>query len=127
MGFELFDKAKHYSGPWRKASEPEVGIQKAGQLSLNAAACEALGEPEAVFLLFDSERRCIGLQSCPPDEPRAFPIRRPSRHTCLVGGRSFLEHYRVDHSEARRYPARLIDDVLVVPLQENEAKLRGVG
>ena len=119
----MFDKKRRYDGRGRRERVPWVGIQKAGMLSLNAPAFEALGEPEAVVLLFDPEEKVVGFRASPATDPRAFPLRKYNRRSSayLVSGRTFLKHYGVDHSTARRYSARMVGDVLAVPLREKDA------
>lgn len=120
MPFEVFDKAKHYDGPHRKEPYPVVGVQRAGHISLNSAALKALGEPEALLLFFDPDERVIGLGPSTRTNPAAFPLRMTGRTatTRIVSARSFLRHFGAEHPEARRYPARMYDGMLTVPLRE---------
>jgi hypothetical protein len=114
--FERYDRR---SAPIR--TSPSVAIQRRGPMSLNLAAYEILGKPEAVELLFDRERQLIGLRNVSPQEPYAFPVRpqgrkgrRPSNY--VISTQAFTKHYGIDTSVARRFPVEMHDDILAVEL-----------
>lgn len=127
MGFEVFEKG---SAPVKTV--PSVTIQKRGMVSLNSAAHQLLGEPEAVVFLWDAQRRVIGLKACDISDPNAYPTRstgavrstdsdqRPVRakrgKAVLVAGTMFTQHIGLDTSEARRWVPYLEGDVLIVDL-----------
>ncbi len=105
-------------------AQPMVTVQKAGTLGLNHAAFEALGEPEAVLLLFDPEERIIGLRRVERSDPNSYPVQKqPSGKGAVVSGKAFAQFYGIATDQARRYPARFYDDVLGVDLNEEAAEL----
>ena len=117
MPFERFDKR---STPI--TDNPFVTVQKRGPLGLNRSAFAALGEPKAVELLYDRDRELIGIKATSAKEPYAFPVRpqgrkgsRPSNY--LIAGQAFTKHYGIDTTVARRFPAEMEDDTLVVDLR----------
>jgi hypothetical protein len=94
-------------------------IYPGGVFSINRAACTALGEPEAVELLFDRAEQLIGLRGVAARVPHAYPLRtQSSSSSVLVSGRAFTRHYGISTDVARRYPARMVADVLAVDLTD---------
>ena len=99
--------------------EAALAIYPRGLFSVNRAACRALGDPEAVELLFDRTEQLIGLRGVPAQVPHAYPLRtQASSSSVLVSGRAFTRHYQIRTDVARRYPATMIGDVLAVDLKE---------
>jgi hypothetical protein len=78
-----------------------------------------LGEPEAVELLFDRTEQLIGLRGMSAQVPHAYPLRtQAASSSVLVSGRAFARHYGISTDAARRYPASMMGDVLVVDVKE---------
>jgi hypothetical protein len=98
---------------------PFVTIQKRGTISMNKAAFVALGEPDTVELLFDSDERIVGLRGVAHLAEHAYPVRGvggdPTSY--LVAGTAFTKHYGIDTTNSRRWPAELVDDILRVDLK----------
>jgi hypothetical protein len=104
---------------------PVVTVQRHGLLTLNRAAFEALGAPEAVKLLFDRDARVMGLHPAVLDCSDAYRVRRQSRGPgFLVSGRAFTHHYGIPTEGARRYPAVMNDNVLTVDLADDRGPHR---
>ncbi len=114
MGFEVFDKRAATS-----SKTPMVTIQKGGHFSLNRAAYEAVGTPEAVELLYDREEKLIGFRPASPDLPRAYPVKSLGTNATgrLVAGQAFCKYYDIDASVARRYTVEMQDGILVLDLK----------
>src|SRR5215212_376396 len=92
--------------------EAALTIYPRGLFSVNRAACNALGDPEAVELLFDRTERLIGLRGVSARVPHAYPVRtQAASSSVLVSGRAFARHYGISTDVARRYPAKMIGDV----------------
>jgi hypothetical protein len=90
-------------------------LRRDGILSINRAAFALLGSPAAVQLLYDHEARIIGLRSVPETEGlRTYRIPKKSGHTVNV--RTFLQHYEIEVSQARRYPVTLVEGILEIDL-----------
>lgn len=129
MGFELFQKG---SAP--VATVPSVTIQKRGLFSLNDAAAQLLGDPEAVQFLWDAQKRLIALRAARLDEPNAYPLReqnptkrRPDgkRGARLAAGTLFTKFIGLDTTIARRWIPRIEDSMLVIDLNEEGALVVG--
>jgi hypothetical protein len=63
----------------------------------------------------------IGFRAAKPS-PATYPIRKQgSSATYLVTGKALVRQMSIDVSEARRYPATLIDGVPAIELEEGGA------
>lgn len=117
MDFERFDKRQTSI-----AGSPFVTIQRGGRvMTINRAAYEMLGSPEAVELLYSKKNRVIGIRQASKTEAYAFPLRGQGRKghdpsNYLVAVQAFTKHYDIDTSVARRYPVEMQDDILTVSL-----------
>ncbi len=107
-------------------SEPTATLQMKGTLGLNRAAMDALGDPEAVELLYDPKARVIGLKPMAPSERRAYPIRRQkSSNSFIVSLTKLCTHYGIDTGTARRYAPTLLDGVLIIELDKSVGDATG--
>jgi hypothetical protein len=116
VAFEVFEKG---SAP--RSSVPTVTIQKRGLMSLNQPAFAMIGEPEGVELLWDPERRVIGIRPAPLTSPNAYPARPQSpssakRGPILIAGNLFTRHIGLDTSEARRWVPVMENGILCIDL-----------
>jgi hypothetical protein len=117
IDFERFDQ-RHIA----IAGSPFVTIQRGGRvMTINRAAYEMLGGPEAVELLYSTKNRVIGVRQVSKTEPYAFPLRGQGRKgqdpsNYLVAAQAFTRHYNIDTSVAMRYPAEMQDDILTISL-----------
>lgn len=130
MGFEVFKKS---SAPL--PSVPSVTIQKRGLMSLNRAAYQLIGSPDAVELLWDRERKLIGIRPADIASPDGYPARAQSatsnRGPILVAGSMFTRFIELDTSRAKRWVPRLDDGILCIDLnvegQPVSSNRRGTG
>lgn len=117
VGFEVFQKS---SAPVSKV--PTVTVQKRGLLSVNRAAHALIGSPEFVELLWDAERRIIGLRPAAADSPNAYPARPQSANSdkgpILVAGSVFTRHYDIPTGESRRWVVRADEGILCIDLTQ---------
>ncbi len=122
MPFEVFDKRTATS-----SKTPMVTIQKAGQFSMNKAAHDAMGAPEYVELLYDSDEKLIGFRPASSDNPRAYAITQQGKNTTgkQIPGRAFAKFYDLDVSVARRYPVAMRERVLVLDLKGDSVVVTG--
>lgn len=101
---------------------PRVALQTRGNMSLNKAAFEALGSPEAVFLLFNKATRALALQPATIDQPYSYPVRKqPGSESYMVGARAFCQHYELDVSGTRAFAPKLQDGILVFEFDKGDA------
>jgi hypothetical protein len=109
------------------ADEALVTIQRRGTFSFNAAARAGIGEPEAVELLYDVDEHLIGFRPVDASNPRAYALRKQGHaNNWIVGGQAFTKAFRIDTETAMRYPATVVDGVLVVDLKQPGADATGV-
>src|SRR5439155_10521968 len=104
--------------------QPSVTIQKRGTISLNRAAQVALGEPEAIELLFDRREQVVGIRALDPGEQHAYPLRpqgKKNAGTYLIAGTAFTRYYGIDTEVSRRWVATIEDGVLCVDLKKEGA------
>jgi hypothetical protein len=122
MPFEVFDKRSAAA-----TKSPMVTIQSGGSFSLNKAAEQLVGSPEAVELLYDPDERLIGFRPVDPSSPRAFPVRPQGKNatTYMIAGRAFSKHYELETERARRYAVTMQGDVLVLDLKSDSVDVTG--
>jgi hypothetical protein len=120
--FKEFDKRAATA-----SKSPFVTHQRKGPFSMNRAAVELMGNPEAVTLWFDEDERLIGFKPASLDNPRAFPVRAQGKNaaTFMIAGQSFSKHYGLDTSVARRYAVQMRDDMLVLDLKSDSVEATG--
>ncbi len=104
--------------PSRREEIPAVRIQKSGEIHVNDVALELIEGAQAVELLYDPQNNALGLRPTDPGNPRAFPRRKENsrRRQHIFAGRGFARFHGIDTSTARRYPAKLVDGILVADL-----------
>lgn len=124
MAFEVFDKRKT---PLAKA--PSVTIMKRGTISMTRAAHELLGNAETVELLFDRDRKIVGMKPAAADSPHAYVLRpqSPTKQTgpLLLSGTAFTQFYRIDTSASRRFTPHMEDDILCIDLNGPSVEIIG--
>ena len=112
-------------------AQPFVTVQRRGSMSLNQSALQALGQPEAVELLYDRSASIIGLHGVDPRAETAYQVRQASRSASgpwVISAMAFTKFYGIDTSATRRWPAYLEGDVLCVDLTVPPvASVRGTG
>jgi hypothetical protein len=102
-------------------AKPRVTVQKRGTITLNTAAFAALGSPAAVELLFDPDAHVLGLRPAPVTAGHVAFVRPSTKSGCgpyVVSAMAFVNHYKIDTSVARRWPATVEDGVLCVDLAQ---------
>lgn len=122
MGFEVFEKK---SAPLAKV--PSVTIQRRGLISLNRAAYALIDNPEAVVLLWDQERRVIGLKPAPIEDQNAYPARpqtpKSDKGPVMVAGSLFTQYYKIDTAESYRWVPTVVDGILCIDISKPGQKV----
>ena len=93
-------------GPSRdsRRETPMFTLQARGLLSFNHATFLALGEPEAVTLLYDRDEHIVALRKSPVGDPDAYRVRKQQKaQSYLVGAQAFTAHYAIPTPRARRF------------------------
>jgi len=112
------------AGPVVKDTERvHVTINKRGHIFLNRRVLEALGEPDAVTLMYDRRRSIIGVMPSPLHRSHAYPLRRKDRQTSrgrMVHANNFCKHYSIRPAETLVFlsPEVSKDGILVLDLND---------
>jgi hypothetical protein len=121
--FEKFRRYKVTEG-----DTPIVALHLRGIFALNRNAYNALGQPEALEILYAPEEQIIGFQGAPKSSPDAYAVRHHTKTAHQVEGRAFLKYYNVPKEAlGRRYKAELIDDILTVDLKQDTGSTSTTG
>ncbi|MFN0279550.1 MAG: hypothetical protein ACKVRN_13290 [Pyrinomonadaceae bacterium] len=101
-----------------KIAELHVSMQPKGTIMLSRRAHEALGKPDHVVMLWESETDTIGLRSVPPRTLNAFRVyRMDHRGTARFHAQRFLQKYDIRLDQTVRFPTATIEDgVLLLEL-----------
>lgn len=86
--------------------------------------------PEGVELLWDSDRRVMGIRSAPLTNPNAYPLRpqgQKSSGPFLIAGTMFTKYIGIVTSAARRWVPKLEDDILIIDLNAESGMVAGPG
>ena len=78
--------------------EPRVTLGTKGSFYLNGHTYKALGRPGAVEMLYDGNRRIIGMRPTDPRKRNAFVIRQHGRtgNYKRISGSAFCQHFRIN-------------------------------
>lgn len=109
------------------ATNPRVSISKAGQILVNRAGFEALGEPSHVVIAYDKAERAIGLVPAMDEVPHAYrlcPPRGRKGRRWTVAGRSALRFWGVLPTSSYTRDATMSGNVLAVEIDAR--RTRGV-
>ncbi len=86
---------------------PLFAFRARGRLSFNETVYGALGEPEAVALLFDASEAIIGLPKVEPHYPNRYQVRKQERPTSyLIETQDFAAHHHLQTSQTREFVGR---------------------
>ncbi|WP_047866698.1 hypothetical protein [Rubrobacter aplysinae] len=118
MPFQKFRRAyatgEHY---------PLVSVHARGLFGFNTAGFEAMGEPEYVELLYDDQRKIIGIQPAEVDSVDAYRLRKHTSHSYQVAAKAFLAFYELPESiMGKRFSASMNDGILEVDISEEVSK-----
>ena len=82
-----------------------VGITEIGRLTINYTAFRAMGQPEAVHLLFDPVNALVGLKPVYPTTPNAKILkrRRDRRLSFFIIVKDFCNFYGIDYRNGIRF------------------------
>ncbi len=108
--------------------QPYVTIQKRGVFSLNKAAHDELGTPEAIELLYDPDEKIVGIRGVKASVEHAYPLRSGVANresSFLVSGRAFTQYYGIETDVSRRWPAYMDDGILCIDLKQPRTDVTG--
>ena len=112
-GFKVWDRTVQ-APVHQEVKTAYVSIGVGGTIRLNRACYAMWGEPEAVQVMFDPDRRRIALKPVSRDEENCYPIDWWDR---TMSAKKMFDFYGVVITHTRRYyDPKIIDGVLVVDL-----------
>jgi hypothetical protein len=112
--------------------QPGVTLNHKGVFLLNAMAIAALGEPEAVALIYDEDESTIGIRPTDPRRINAFPVVKKKLESQqsfrIVNGSPFCRHFGIKISTTVRFNNVEIDNdgVMLLPLKFAVKTGRGI-
>ncbi len=111
-GFEVWDRT--VKAPAHKEVKVAFVSVRVGGVGMNKAAYKMWGEPEACQVMYDPERRRIGLAPCSPEEANSFDAHRGN---VQIPCKSLFDYYGVEIKQSRRYhDPKIVDGVMIVDL-----------
>lgn len=114
---------------FRANKEPRVTIGKKGTIYMNRKAHEALGQCTAVELLFDGERRMIGLKRTDPKKLNAFRVMPQCGKSGYrrISAASFCQHFRLNFRTTRLFDTVEFDHkgMMLLDLNKTTTVTRG--
>lgn len=113
-GFELFTEHRKHN-----ASEPIITIHAKGVFALNGAALDRMGNPEAVELLFNAERRMVAMRPATPGRTSVV-VRFPNKgsRSAVVSAKSFLDRCGVNTDKALSLDVEFVGPVALLTLPD---------
>ena len=79
----------------RARDEARVTLGKKGNIYLNGKAYDLLEQPAAVEILYDGNRRIIGLKPVDPRRTNAFRIKPHTGKYKRISAAAFCQHFRI--------------------------------
>ena len=104
----------------RRVSEAiRSSINPGGEITFDLDTFRKLGEPEAMYLLYEQATRTIGVKPAHPDEPNAVLVRvRHARSNRVVRSRPFLRENGIEVQRTLRFPFPFIEqNILILDLR----------
>lgn len=103
----------------RIPDEARSSINPSGEITFDIETFRKLGEPQAMFLLYERSTRTIGLRPAHPDAPNAVLVRiRHARSNRVVRSRPFLKENGIDIPNTLRFPyPHLENNILILDLR----------
>lgn len=95
-------------------------INPSGEITFDLDTFRKLGEPQAMFLLYEPSSRTIGLKPAHPDAENSVLVRiRHARSNRVVRSRPFMRENGIDIPTTLRFPYPYIEDnVLILDLRK---------
>lgn len=94
-----------------------VSVQTRGNIAFNKLSYEALGEPEALELLFNPKINSFALRRGDPTLHTSYPVRKqPKSISYIVSAQAFCNQYGIPIDRTRRYIGEFENGMLVVDL-----------
>ena len=115
MPYELFEQKKERAG-----YPPKICITKTGTINVNGACIrEYFGDFDRVYLLFNNEKKLIGLRPT-DDESKNTHIIHKYKRASMINAMSFLKQYKIFHRESKDYEPRWDEKEKLVEINLDE-------
>ena len=100
-----------------------VTVNRRGNFFFNRRALEAMGEPDAVTMMFDRRRSTIGIRRSPIDQKSAFRLKLKERSRSqgrMLYASNFCRLYHIRPDETLRFTGAEVnkDGILILDLNE---------
>jgi hypothetical protein len=107
----------------RRGKNAHVSLNPRGYFLVNGKAILAMGEPDAVVLMFDSEKKIIGMKRSPIDRKNAFRLETCGRRTSgrMVYAGNFCRRHQITPTETIIFAAPEVNKDGVLMLDQNDA------
>lgn len=122
MSFEIFSRKIQRGG------EPRLSFTTLGRFSFNKSATAELQkrEVQSVFLMWDKEKRLIGVKAATKKDPRTYKIHYGTKgNGCGFSASTFLKYIGFDDRETRSVPARWDEQEGMFIIEVPEQYLKG--
>ncbi|MEJ7622609.1 MAG: hypothetical protein WKF34_01315 [Pyrinomonadaceae bacterium] len=116
--------------PYRARASVEARVTLSPQcvIYLNGPAYIALGAPHAVELMFEGNRRVIGMKPADIRKRNAFPVKRHSKGSYMrVSAAAFCHNFRIEPRETLLFDGADFDPDGVLLLDMNRTTTVGRG
>lgn len=102
---------------------PYVTVHKRGTISFSIAASAAIGNPDAVELLYDADSNAMGLRPVAANKPHAYKLRSSGRNGSIrvISGTAFFQYYGLPTTGASRFVGRVEEGMIVIDLGAPES------
>jgi hypothetical protein len=121
VDFEIFE-----AGPVIQTHDRvHVTINKQGHIFLNRRMMEALGEPDAVTLMYDKRRSIIGVMPSPLHKRRSYPLRNKDGKRSsgrMIHAMNFFRKYQIRPTETLAFTSPDINKAGILILNLNEVR-----
>jgi hypothetical protein len=112
---------------WENGARPKtrevvyVTISRECKVYLNERALEALGQPAAVGVMYDEQKRVIGLIPSAVERAHAYPLRPKYRGSLgrVFTAREFMRHHEIIPTDTLAFPHAYVsnDGILILDLK----------
>lgn len=102
-----------------RSNKPAIGIQKNGRISWNLGTQQALGSPEYVELLYDPQKKKLGLRKVESEDLDTFPVRQAGKQrTWGISALGALRSIGIEVDKAYRVFAEIEGDIAAISVEE---------
>jgi hypothetical protein len=102
-----------------------ASINTEGIIQINRRVMESLGEPESVFLMYDTDSQTIGIKAARRTDRHTFPLRKRGRHGGrIVRAYQLLKEFNIKLTSTLRFTETSIENGILLLDLKKTAKAR---